>query len=319
MLTSLTGEYRIAAPVSNGDILEFRIIGDAAEAVLDDEITYKSPKEFLFPQAEKLMSFNGSGEVIDESQAPKTVIFGVKPCDLGALKVLAAVFTRGRFEDEGFKKRLENTVLVGVGCLAEKPGCFCGERGVQKDFSADCDLFLCDRGDCYSVEHFNEKGKRILEAAGIETAGLQHPRQRKAQEADNASLLEINADENDLFDKVNWERIPEKCLGCGTCTYICPTCHCFEFRDVCDKGVSTRYRCWDSCMYPKFTLHASGHNPRASKVERYRQRIMHKYLYVRQNFGYTACTGCGRCIRSCPAGMNIRTVVSDIIRTLEQS
>jgi ferredoxin len=141
----------------------------------------------------------------------------------------------------------------------------------------------------------------------------------KQDEADSSiegKLLELSADENILFDKVDWDRISETCIGCGTCTYICPTCHCFDFKDVAEKGVASRYRCWDSCMYPKFTLHTSGHNPRPTKTERYRQRIMHKYVYVKKNFGYIACTGCGRCVRSCPAGVNIKSVVKRIMEEM---
>ena len=317
IIDGLLKEYRVVAPVRSDKLLEFKEIRDAGEVVLSDEITYKSPKEFLFPQVERLMRFCDSGEIVDEVQAAKTIILGIKPCDLEALKILTAVFTRGKFVDTCFLNHLDNSIFVGMGCISEKPGCFCRQRGIDRKYSRDCDLFLSDRGDNYLIEAFSEKGNSLMEQIGtagsaVGNTGLHD----ETSEPSGEKILEIDADENRLFNDINWEQISEKCMACGTCTFICPTCHCFEFKDMSKKGVSIRYRCWDSCMYPRFTLHASGHNPRQSKTQRYRQRIMHKYLYVKENFGYTACTGCGRCIRSCPAGMNIRNIVSGIMEEI---
>lgn len=319
LLDRLKREYRVAAPVMNGNVLEFREIDCHANIRLTDEITYKSPKEFLFPQVEKFMQSDENGDLIEENHAGKTVIFGVRPCDLEALKVLTTVFTTGRFTDTMFIEHLKNTVIIGMGCINEKPGCFCSDRGINKGWSKECDLFLTDSGDCYYADAITAAGETIIKEYMIGFESRQRLDESSGSITDTTAgkgLLEINADENTLFNKVDWERLSEICMGCGTCTYICPTCHCFEFKDVAEKGGISRYRCWDSCMYPKFTMHASGHNPRPTKKERYRQRVMHKYLYVKQNFGYTACTGCGRCIRSCPAGMNIKTVVNRILEEL---
>jgi len=312
LVKKLIGECRLVAPVREDKNLVFKEVKDADEVVLNDEIAYKSPKEFLFPQVEEIMTFNENGELLMGGKSQKTVILGVKPCDLEALKVMTAVFTKGKYVDTYFSGHMKDTVLVGIGCVSEKPGCFCSERGIDRGFSSECDILLTDIGNSYDAKIFSERGKELLQGFGFEEAALE-----KTDSEGRDGNLEIEADEGTLFNSIDWERISEKCLGCGTCTYICPTCHCFEFKDVVENGKSVRYRHWDSCMYPRFTLHASGHNPRASKRERYRQRILHKYLYVKQNFGYTACTGCGRCIRSCPAGMNIRSVVSGIIEDLK--
>lgn len=316
VLCGLMENYRLVAPVNDDPTLVFKEVKNADDIVLSDEIAYKSPKEFLFPQIEKIMVFGKDGELKINEETRKTVIFGVRPCDLEALKVMTAVFTKGKFVDNYFEQNLKNTILIGLGCLSEKPGCFCSERGVNKGYSQGCDVFLIDSGDCYIADILSEKGEDILRGYCFEGASL--PENLRGEQSESP-VLDIQADENTLFNNIDWGRISEKCLGCGTCTYICPTCHCFEFKDVVEKGEAIRYRCWDSCMYPKFTLHASGHNPRSSKKERYRQRIMHKYLYVKQNFGYVACTGCGRCIRSCPAGMNIKSVVSEIMLSLNKS
>jgi sulfhydrogenase subunit beta (sulfur reductase) len=329
LLKAAKGKYRVIAPVEEGKNLVFSEVSDTSKIVLDDKITYKSPKEFFFPQTEKLMTFDKDGNVTENANAVKTVIFGMRPCDLEALKVMTAVFTEGKFVDTYFKNHLDNTVTIGVGCLAEKPGCFCAERGIDKGFSKACDIFLNEEGDNYKILHISTKGIEFLKELGhVEfEAGEKMAEESAAQTGtDNLSkiepesdikLLEIDADEKTLFEKPDWERISEKCLGCGTCTFICPTCHCFDFKDCVENGENVRYRCWDSCMYPKFTYHASGHNPRSSKKERFRQRVLHKYVYVKKNFGYIACTGCGRCIRSCPAGMNIKEAVKTVIKEIK--
>ena len=358
LLDALTAAYRVVAPVKENGVLEFREILSAAQVQLTDEITYKSPKEFFFPRTEKFLSFNQNGDVIEESKPQKTVIFGVRPCDLEALKVMTAVFTGGKFTDTIFAGHLENAAIIGLGCVGEKPGCFCRERNIDKNSSFECDMFLINKGDHYLADILTSKGESIIneflpdtqedakaactaeevntakevctaEEVNTAKAACTAEEACTAKEActavatntapvaeDVREILQLDIDENILFNSVDWGSISETCLACGTCTYICPTCHCFGFRDVVEKGVTSRYRCWDSCMYPQFTLHASGHNPRPTKKERYRQRIMHKYLYVRQNLGYIACTGCGRCIRSCPAGMNIKSVVKSIMEEL---
>jgi sulfhydrogenase subunit beta (sulfur reductase) len=316
MLKSLMGEYRLVAPVNDGSSIVFKVVNKAEDIVLDDSIAYKSPKEFLFPQVEQIMVFTKDGGLENKNFAPKTVIFGIRPCDLEAIKVMTAVFTQGKYVDAYFEQKLKNTVLIGLGCKSEKSGCFCAQRGINKGYSNACDLFFTNDGGSFTAEVITDKGESIINRFNFEKVS---PPEVKEAETDDVELLEINADENTVFNKIDWGKISEKCIGCGTCTYICPTCHCFAFRDTVENGDAVRYKCWDSCMYPKFTLHASGHNPRASKKERYRQRIMHKYLYVKENFGYTACTGCGRCIRSCPAGMNIKSVISDIMLSINKS
>lgn len=370
-LDYLKSSRRVVAPIKNNGVLEFKEIASADQVQLTDEITYKSPKEYLFPQVEKILSFSRDGGIKDESKPQKTVIFGLRPCDLEAVRVLTAVFTKGNYVDTIYKGHLDNMVFIGLGCAGEKPGCFCGERGIDKNSSVQCDIFLEDKGDCYLAVIITPAGKSIMdgfmpgsgeagysrEASGYGEAGCQGetggygevsgfeeagcpgatddcgeagcPRtgifrtdaagySAGAARAVDNKILQLDMDENLLFNNKVWDKVSETCLGCGTCTYICPTCHCFGFKDTATKGEASRYRYWDSCMYPKFTLHASGHNPRPTRKERFRQRVMHKYVYIRRNFGLTACTGCGRCIRSCPAGISIRSVVKSVMREVSK-
>jgi len=312
-LDALKPHYRVVAPALTGGRLVFSAIRAGAEVVLSDELPYNSPKEFLFPQSECFLEYGADGAPAARSDAEPTVIFGARPCDLYAVRVLDAVFSKGRYEDPIYLEHREGALLIGLGCLAEKPGCFCSERGIDRAHSPDCDAFFTDLGDRYAVDVLTEAGREFLVRFLPDLPRESAP--ARAAAAPEASL-ELDADEAELFRKVDWARVSETCLGCGACTYLCPTCHCFAFRDVQKPGSALRYRLWDSCMYPKFTLHASGHNPRASKAERYRQRVLHKYLYVKRNLGLTACSGCARCVRSCPAGMDIRAVVRGIMEGL---
>lgn len=309
ILAKMMEQYRLVAPASNGKVVDYLAIADVDEVIMDDRIPYKSPKEFFFPRCEKILSFEKDGAVAS-SPGQSTAIFGVKPCDLEALAVMTRVFTQGKFEDPFFIAHRENNIVIGVGCQEKKPGCFCERLAVDMGYSRECDLFLENSGDSYTVLFVSDKGREKLGAYLPELASFENPAiDPKAPE----NPLSISDNETELFDKVDWEAMTETCQSCGLCTYVCPTCHCFDFKDVEENGSACRYRNWDSCMFPKFTLHASGHNPRNTQKERYRQRVLHKYLYVPKNFGATACTGCGRCIRSCPAGVNIRQVVEGIM------
>ena len=322
MLKELAQTKTVIAPVQNGKVLEYMPISDESDIVMNDELPYKSPKDCFFPQVEKILTFS-SGEVEAHLSTEGRILFGVKPCDAEALRVLHEVFTTGQYQDPFFMNHFDNSVIIAVGCLDEKPGCFCVQRGLDKTFSDFCDILLNDAGDdAYSLEYVSDKGKELLDQFE-ETKGLTVPEERKAAEPDpSVKIIELSKDLDEaiFFDEENvlydWGKATEICQGCGICTFICPTCHCFDLKDVEEAGEISRYRCWDSCVFPKFTLHASGHNPRMSKKERYRQRVLHKYLYVNKNFGYTACTGCGRCIRSCPVGMNIKRIVEGVMEVL---
>ncbi|MCL2111297.1 MAG: 4Fe-4S dicluster domain-containing protein [Clostridiales bacterium] len=314
MLAELMKDATVFAPASNGKKLDYMPVRNVEDIVFGDDIPYKSPKEIFFPRTEKIITFK-DGDAEAEISTEKYVLFGARPCDLEALDIMRKVFTEGRFKDPFFEERYNNTLIIGVGCVDKKPGCFCDERETDMGYSDKCDLFLGAQGaeDYFQALHLSEKGRETL---GRYIDGLR-TFQNTGHEFKPAHTLSIDATEEELFDKIDWESLVETCQGCGMCTYICPTCHCFGFKDVDEGGCASRYRNWDSCMFPKFTLHASGHNPREERHERYRQRFAHKYLYVKKNFGAVACTGCGRCVRACPAGVNIKAIAEKIGEDLQ--
>jgi ferredoxin len=311
LLGALSKDMRLVGPVKEGRIVDYRASSPDG-LLMDDSVCRKSPKEFYLPQVERLMAFS-AGAAEEEPDPEPFVIFGARPCDLEALRVMREIFLSGRCADPFFKRRIEGNFIIGLGCAEKKQGCFCDKLGIDMRFSDFCDIMLERDGEFYRVEHLSGRGRSAL-AALPQTAGISCGNERVASPPPTTLYLDENADERELFDIIDWEESAFPCHSCGICTFICPTCHCFEFKDSGKDGVISRYRCWDSCMYPRFTLHASGHNPRSLRHERYRQRVLHKYLYVRKNTGYTACVGCGRCVRHCPAGMNIKDVVESVTK-----
>ncbi|MCL2579276.1 MAG: 4Fe-4S dicluster domain-containing protein [Oscillospiraceae bacterium] len=310
-LAHLSAGRTLIGPVDTGKVIEYRK-ASPNEILMDDRVSYKSIKEFYFPQVERMFTFS-EGEVQDHDNPAGCAIFGGKPCDLEALRVMKAVFTTGKFADPFFERRFDANLLIGVGCIAKKPGCFCDQVEVDMAFSDFCDIMLEDSGEGYNVEYLSEKGRQALnEYPPTKDVACGNTRKADPPQAD-ALALSPAITEAGFFEAIDWAKSTETCQGCGLCSFICPTCHCFDFRDSSENGTVHRYKCWDSCIYPKFTLHASGHNPRESRAARYRQRLLHKYRYVPDNFGLTACTGCGRCVRGCPVGMDIRQVVKQVM------
>ena len=314
-LEYLSSGRTLVGPVFTGKVVENRV-AMSSEILMDDRIAYNSIKAHYFPQSELMFTFSND-EITDNSDISGYVIFGARPCDLEALRVMSIVYTSGKYADPFFQRRFDANFIIGVGCQKQKPGCFCTEMGVDAEFSDFCDIMLIDHDGHYTVEHLSEKGQNALNGYPP-TSGIECSNERTAN-ASSENMIVFDVDEDDalFFDAIDWAKVTETCKGCGICTYICPTCYCFDFKDVSNKNDAKRFKCWDSCMSPKFTLHASGHNPREHLYERYRQRVLHKYKYVPSNFdGCVACTGCGRCIRSCPVGINIREIARQVMSAM---
>jgi len=319
-LDKLISEYQVFAPVKKDTFTVFKQICSGDTAVLVSGNTKLPVKELFFPQSEKLFSYNVTVEgaklevPIDDQ---KKVIFGVRPCDAKSLTLLDKVFNNDKYQDPYYLTRRNNTVLVGIGCNNPASTCFCTSVNGGPFDTKGLDLLLVDTGDAYVVEVVSEKGKELAEKAGFTAASdADKAAAAKAKEAAvvtsqvNLDGLKAKLDVN-FYDPI-WDKIHEKCLGCGACTYLCPTCHCFDIVDDAVDCNGSRVRNWDSCAFPVFTLHGSGHNPRTSNKERYRNRIMHKFKYFVDNNNEIACVGCGRCIKNCPVNMDIRVVLEDV-------
>lgn len=320
LLTRLASEYRVIAPVQKDGMVQFAAIQNGEEAQLNYANTKKPGKEILFPQSEELYSYtvNAEGlrmqENIDEKQ---TIIFGMRPCDVKSLLLLDNVFKNDQYQDVYYLTRRANTLIVGLGCNEPASTCFCSNMAGGPFAKEGSDIFLTDIGEAYVVEGISEKGQELLAKLALNEASEEQKTQAQKlaaeTKADGGVNIEGMAEKlSGMFDHAFWDSLHEKCLGCAACTYLCPTCHCFDIADEATDCNGCRVRNWDACMFPLFTLHGSGHNPRMGGKARWRQRLMHKFNYFVERYNATACVGCGRCIKNCPVNLDIRQVIADV-------
>ena len=287
--------------------------------------TTKSPKDFFFPQTEDLMKFKTEGksiEIIDvRSEIEDFVVFGVRACDVKAFDVLDRVFlTEPR--DSFYAMKREKGVIVSVACTRPAETCFCTAFGIDAAQPAG-DVSCWKTEDALYLQANTEKGEKLLASLGdlaTEDCGCAVEEQKKsiAKIMEKLPLKDLSTDAfgggktQELFNHPVWEELSATCLGCGTCTFVCPTCQCYDIKDFNTGNGVIRYRCWDSCMYSEFTRMAHGNN-RLTQKERFRQRFMHKLVYFPENNdGMFSCVGCGRCLAKCPISMNIVKVMRKI-------
>lgn len=322
--------HRVYAPAFADDVWGFRPVADPAEVALDHTNTARPPKNFTFPQREVLYTFSqekGGAPVVTATvpdPAP-TVVFGVRPCDGRATPRNDKVFTTD-FQDPYYTARREKVAYVGLACNAPpSPNCFCQAVGGSPTSEDGLDILLTDLGGRYHVKVLTAKGEQLVDAAGglFTTAnsadeaevGLMHAEAQKHPQRSVGEQGKVVEGLRANFDSPLWQEMARACIGCGVCTFLCPTCHCFDINDevTCKtpcKG--ERVRTWDNCQFPDFTMHASGHNPRETLGSRLRQRVSHKFLYFVENNGMQQCTGCGRCSTHCPVGIDIVAVVNKV-------
>lgn len=321
----MTSGKRVIGPVKLDENALFSTITRPDDLVLDNGITLKSAKGVFFPQSEVILRYGskeGRTTVEDVSDfAPPTVLVGVRPCDAAALETLDDVF-QWDYKDKFYLERREKTVVVAMGCREPIDGqCFCTSVGLAPDSRKGSDVFMIEtpEGDFY-VEFLTEKGEHLLSLSPelfAETAPLQQGELTEdIPPVFNVEDIQPWLDEH--FEDDFWKERSLACIGCGTCTFLCPTCHCFDIVDETRLGKGVRRKNWDSCQFAQFTLHASGHNPRGAQSERYRQRIMHKFKYYPEKFGKTLCVGCGRCVRSCPVGHSLLDYLVEIAKRSKQ-
>ena len=286
--------------------------------------TTKSPKDFFFPQSEDLMRFKTEGkniEVIDvREEMQDFVVFGVRACDVKSFDILDRVFlTEPR--DSFYAMKREAGIIVSVACTKPAETCFCTTFGI--DAASPMGDVTCWRtADALYLQANTEKGKALVDRLTVleecDGAAVAEQKEKIAKVMNKLPLKDLTTDAfgggktQELFNDPAWDELSSTCLGCGTCTFVCPTCQCYDIKDFNTGNGVVRYRCWDSCMYSEFTKMAHGNN-RLTQKERFRQRFMHKLVYYPENNdGIFSCVGCGRCLAKCPISMNIVKVMKKI-------
>ena len=342
-LGELSKTMQVFAPRTEGQAVVYRRF-DAAKGLELRRKPTESAKHVLFPRSEELLSFSyqrppfgapakeGEAQAADaevwqvQVQMPAdpapTVVFGMLGCDAGSVTTFDPVYDGSKFKDVYYLKKRQATVFVVRACAEVLSTCFCNWVGGDPANTKNADVLATELADGWLLQSVTERGEKILTspllkeapAAADGQAAAIHDNARKALgEAPN--LKGIDAALFTLFsDNDFWYGESAGCLACGTCTYFCPTCHCFSITDETSARNGVRLRSWDTCMAALYTLEASGHNPRSLKAARLRNRIGHKFAYfLRNNDGRISCCGCGRCIKSCPSSVDIRQIVKDAL------
>lgn len=297
--------------------------------------TVRSAKDFFFPKTEHLVSYQMNGKevkIIDpRKESEDFVIFGVRPCDAIGLTVIDNVYLNMNPVDSYYKNRREHGTVVTLACNEPAKTCFCSTYEIDASLEKDKDGSTGDVSTWFADEKYffkanTEKGKAFIEKA----KSVLEESDEKSVKAEQKSIQEKieklpfahldlskfqGKDMLKIFNSKIWKSVAEPCVGCGTCTYVCPTCMCFDVRDFNTGNGIRQIRCWDSCMYSDFTQMAAA-NPRLTQLERSRQRFMHKLMYYPMaHEGLFQCVGCGRCIESCPVNMNVIKVIKAVQST----
>lgn len=325
LFQSIAENQELYLPVEVSGQVNFKAWTQDANVSLETLKTVKSPKDAFFPQSENLYTVQREGKKLSiEPQALKEqnfVVFGMKACDIQGVKVLDNVFLSDPI-DSFYAARREHGTIVAMACHEPEESCFCKAFGIDcAEPAADVATWMVE-GELY-WKALTEKGEALTKAVEsllVEAYGADAEKLEAEKNAihtiveklpySNLSLEGWNGDAlTEKFNSPVWEELYKPCLACGTCTFVCPTCQCYDIKDYDTGHGVKRYRCWDSCMYSDFTMMAHGNN-RTSQLQRFRQRFMHKLVYYpANNNGMYSCVGCGRCVEKCPASLNIVKVI----------
>jgi sulfhydrogenase subunit beta (sulfur reductase) len=304
-------------PQKEGDRYVLSPITDLSRVDLTAIRTTLPFKKLLSPPKYSMFRYSEKGYEANFEDTPERVLFGLHPCDIHALLIMDDFFGK-TYYDPYYMHRRDRTIIIGLSCIPDEK-CFCNATNtdtVEEGF----DLFLTDLGDFFLVWVGSSVGDDIIRDCPkiidetIEPKDLKkyiHWREyRNSQFKMDIDLTGMPEIMELSYDSEIWAEEGEKCLSCGACTIVCPTCPCYNITDTIElnKTEGDRVRKWDSCLFKNYSMVAGGHNFRESRAERLKLRFTHKLQAFVGQYGKPACIGCGRCIETCPVDIDIATI-----------
>ncbi len=321
------GEYRLYGPVKRENYSEYTEINKSSELNLNIRNTIISPKNLILKQTQTLYEFNLNKSIpeikvptINKIRNKKQIILGIRPCDVHGILALDPTFD-SEFKDPYFLNIRNKTLLIGLACNQPDINCFCTSLESGPYDHTGMDIMMIDIGSEYLFHIYTPNSQKLVEQTidlFNEPGSDQLKRYKSLKASAESTNVRILNTENKpeklgkIFESDYWYAISKKCLSCGICTYLCPTCYCFDITDEKRGQTGQRVRTWDSCMYPEYTVHASGYNPRPARSNRLRNRFYHKFKYYPDLYKIFGCTGCGRCIKHCPVNIDIIHIINGV-------
>jgi ferredoxin len=304
-----------AGPVQiKPDLVLFAPLKKSGDLLLDGFIhPSNSIKELVFPKHEALYGYRIKGNDVElreiDLKVPEQLIIASRPCDAASLPILDPVFNWD-FKDEFYNRRRQATTVVSLACKTHDDYCFCTSVGLGPAAERGSDALLLDLGNgSFQVKTFTERGRKLFQGRVDNSIHQTEDPVGPTVRFDPQRVAEYLQSH---FEDPFWREQTLRCLGCGSCAFSCPTCHCFDIVDEGNAAGGWRVKNWDACQFPLFTLHASGHNPRSIQPNRQRQRVFHKFRIYPEKFQEILCTGCGNCTRNCPVHLGVQSVLESI-------
>jgi len=326
----ISADFDLFLPLEKNKTLNFSLWKEGEKVNLDRVRTNASPKHLVFPQTETYLKIKNENKKLSfkavKAKGDQYVLFGVRPCDVESFKLLDNIFLKDPV-DTYYKAHRDRGTIISLGCTNPEDSCFCSSFGIDAGSAPKgADIAAWDIGDSFIWKAQSEKGQKLMETieelfTDIDEKDLKNLEEEKGSIQENLKdlpfnsldLSKIKGTQQEIFDKEEiWNEFSERCLACGTCSHLCPTCHCYDLCDYKGSSHGEKFRCWDSCMSSDFTLMAHG-NPRTSQMQRLRQRFMHKLVYYPKNHeGIYSCVGCGRCVEKCPVHIDIVKIIKKL-------
>ncbi len=332
LAAALMQKGTLIAPVREEKGSNFREIKNPQDIYLDYDNTLLSPKNIFFPQMEDFVNYQLGKDATPakpvELNLKPAFLFGVRPCDVRSFAIMDTHFYAVGIIDPYWKARRDATTIIGYAFDLSKPADpadFYNTLGIGAADPEGSDIFMVKKDKELLLKGITPQGEALLNGLTMLAAGNAADEKyfteyvKKGKEPRTRMMClddkTIAKKYEQIFENTEyWTRMADGCLSCGICTFVCPTCYCF---DICDEDIfrqGARRRIWDACMFTDFTLEASGHNPRTKVYQRLRQKVCHKYSFSVRKYDVISCVGCGRCTRSCPVNIDIYSIVSEAMK-----